>query len=388
MLGADPRHAEALYSLGVHALQAGREEEAIALLRRACEAAPNEATVWVFLATALRSAGKTDEAWEAVQGALVADPYSLPALLARASLLEETGGRTAAVATYRNALKVAPPSQHWPGHLRDQLEYASRLVEAETRAYQDYLLQNLDGLIRQAQPADRPRWREALSIMAGASRPYLSDANQLYVPRLPAIPFFDRSHFPWIEALEAQTDGIRRELEAALATAQGAFNPYITYGPGQPVNQWAELNHSDRWSTLDLWKSGAPALESQAMCPATTAALAEVDLARIEGLCPNVMFSALAPRTRIPPHHGETNARVIAHLPLVVPENCEYRVGFDRIQWRPGEVIVFDDTLEHEAYNGSDSLRSVLIFDVWNPLLSEDDRAIVLAMAAAARAYG
>jgi aspartyl/asparaginyl beta-hydroxylase (cupin superfamily) len=224
--------------------------------------------------------------------------------------------------------------------------------------------------------------------MAGASRPYLSDANQLYVPRLPAIPFFDRSHFPWIEALEAQTDEIRRELEAALATAQGAFNPYIAYAPGQPVNQWGELNHSDRWSTLDLWKSGAPALENQAMCPATTAALAEVDLARIEGLCPNVMFSALAPRTRIPPHHGETNARVIAHLPLVVPENCEYRVGFDRIQWRPGEVIVFDDTLEHEAYNGSDSLRTVLIFDVWNPLLSEDDRAIVLAMAAAARSYG
>ncbi|MFM8754772.1 MAG: tetratricopeptide repeat protein [Phenylobacterium sp.] len=211
VLGADARHPEALYSLGVHAFQAGRLEEAVLLLRRACEAAPGEATVWVFLSAVLKAAGQAEEAWEAIQGALVADPYSLAALLARASLLEETGGRTAAVATYRNALKVAPPSQHWPGHLRDQLEYASRLVEAETRAYQDDLLQNLDGLIRQAQPADRPRWREALSIMAGASRPYLSDANQLYVPRLPAIPFFDRSHFPWIEALEAQTDGIRRE---------------------------------------------------------------------------------------------------------------------------------------------------------------------------------
>ena len=184
VLGADPRHAEALYSLGVHALQAGREEEAIALLRRACEAAPNEATVWVFLATALRSAGKTDEAWEAVQGALVADPYSLPALLARASLLEETGGRTAAVATYRNALKVAPPSQHWPGHLRDQLEYASRLVEAETRAYQDYLLQNLDGLIRQAQPASSAVERVS-QVVAPSSRA-LGMATAASLNRLPA----------------------------------------------------------------------------------------------------------------------------------------------------------------------------------------------------------
>ena len=85
---------------------------------------------------------------------------------------------------------------------------------------------------------------------------------------------------------------------------------------------------------------------------------------------------------------GTPSALTWVALPLVVPENCVYRVGFDRIQWRPGEVIVFDDTLEHEAYNGSDSLRTVLIFDVWNPLLSEDDRAIVLAMAAAARSYG
>jgi aspartyl/asparaginyl beta-hydroxylase (cupin superfamily) len=388
VLGADPRHPEALYSLGVHAFQASRLEESVDLLRRACEAAPGEATVWVFLSAVLKAAGRAEEAWEAIQGALVADPYSLAALLAKASLLEETAGAASAVVSYRNALKVAPPSQHWPPHLREQLEHASRLVDAETRAYQDYLLQTLDGLIRQTQPTDRPRWREALSIMAGASRPYLSDANQLYVPRLPAIPFFTREHFPWIEALEANTDLIRQELEVALEGAKGAFTPYITYAPGQPVNQWGELNHSDRWSTLDLWKSGSPIAGNQQLCPGTTRALAEVDLAQIEGLCPNVMFSALAPRTRIPPHHGETNARVIAHLPLVVPENCEYRVGFDRIQWRPGEVIVFDDTLEHEAYNGSDSLRTVLIFDVWNPLLSEDDRAVVLAMAAAARSYG
>ena len=327
VLGADARHPEALYSLGVHAFQAGHLEESVDLLRRACEAAPGEATVWVFLSAVLKAAGLAEEAWEAIQGALVADPYSLAALLAKASLLEEANGAASAVVSYRNALKVAPPSQHWPPHLREQLEHASRLVEAETRAYQDYLLQTLDGLIRQ-------------------------------------------------------------ELEAALAGAQGAFTPYITYAPGQPVNQWGELNHSDRWSTLDLWKSGSPIAGNQQLCPGTTRALAEVDLAQIEGLCPNVMFSALAPRTRIPPHHGETNARVIAHLPLVVPENCEYRVGFDRIQWKPGEVIVFDDTLEHEAYNGSDVLRTVLIFDVWNPLLSQDDREIVLAMAAAARSYG
>ena len=387
VLAADPAHAEALYSLGVHALQKGDTQAAVDLLTQACAAAPSEPTVWVFLAAAHRIGGAPDQEWAALQNALVADPYSLPALLARADFLERTSGPEAASQAYRNALTVAPPRDRWPPHLRDQLLHASQVVEDRTRDYHAYLIRSLEGLVQQARASDRPRWREALSIFAGASRPYLSDSNQLYVPRLPAIPFFDREHFPWIRELEARTAEIRAELEHALADRSGAFNPYITYAPGQPVNQWRELNNSDRWSTLDLWKSGAPLPENQAACPGTTNAMGRVDLARIEGLCPNVMFSALAPRTRIPPHHGETNARLIAHLPLVVPENCEYRVGFDRIQWREGEVIVFDDTLEHEAYNGSDSLRTVLIFDVWNPLLTADDREIVLAMAAAARTY-
>ena len=50
--------------------------------------------------------------------------------------------------------------------------------------------------------------------MAGRTQPYTQDANQLLVPRLPAIPFYDRSMFPWAAALEAKTDLIREELKA------------------------------------------------------------------------------------------------------------------------------------------------------------------------------
>ena len=32
--------------------------------------------------------------------------------------------------------------------------------------------------------------------------------------------------------------------------------------------------------------------------------------------------------------------------------------------------LIFDDTIEHEARNDSDELRVVLIFDLWNPLLT------------------
>ena len=74
--------------------------------------------------------------------------------------------------------------------------------------------------------------------MTGRSRPYAADCNQLHVPRLPAIPFFDRASFSWVAALEAQTDVIRAELLEVLARDEQDFTPYIAYRPGEPVNQW------------------------------------------------------------------------------------------------------------------------------------------------------
>jgi len=107
----------------------------------------------------------------------------------------------------------------------------------------------------------------------------------------------------------------------------------------------------------------------------------------LAGTCPNVMFSVLHPKAKIPPHHGESNARLVAHLPLVVPEGCLFRVGYDNRRWVEGEVLIFDDTIEHEAWNDSDEIRVVMLFDVWNPLLSVEERAIVQKMAEAERAF-
>jgi aspartate beta-hydroxylase len=73
------------------------------------------------------------------------------------------------------------------------------------------------------------------------------------------------------------------------------------------------------------------------------------------------------------------------HLPLIVPENCTYRVGFEHRTWKEGELLIFDDTIEHMARNDSDELRVVLIFDVWNPLLATEERELVRALAAASK---
>ena len=38
---------------------------------------------------------------------------------------------------------------------------------------------------------------------------------------------------------------------------------------------------------------------------------------------------------------------------------------------------MFDDTIEHEAWNNSDELRVILMIDVWNPFLTAPERALV-----------
>lgn len=382
-----PNNPQALYSLGVHAFQRRDFTTASELLRAANRAAPADPMILHTLGVVRRDAGDDAGEWDAIMASLAADPYFLPGLLARAAFQERTGRPKAAVVSFRHALTVAPPPAHWPEALRPQLAHARDVVERHQGAFDAFLNARLAGPRAALDERVGGRWAEAQSIMTGRTKPFLSDSNQLTVPRLPAIPFFDRADFPWVAALEAKTDVIRAELEAALAEQKGEFSPYIAYRPGDPVNQWRELNHSSRWSTYALWRGGEPVQAHLERCPETAKALAEVEMAEIGGLCPNAMFSALAPHTEIPPHHGETNARLVVHLPLVVPDNCLYRVGFEERRWTVGETLIFDDTIEHTARNDSDELRVVLIFDVWNPLLSKAEREMVSAMAAAAREF-
>jgi aspartyl/asparaginyl beta-hydroxylase (cupin superfamily) len=107
----------------------------------------------------------------------------------------------------------------------------------------------------------------------------------------------------------------------------------------------------------------------------------------VPGFAPAAFFSSLTPGTRIAPHTGVTNTRLIVHLGLIVPDGCTFRVGNDTRVWKRGKAWVFDDTIEHEAMNAGNARRVVLIFDVWNPYLSAAERDLVCALLAAQREY-
>ena len=381
----DANHVQALFSLGVHAYQRGDHAEALGLLDAARQRAPGDPMIPLSASRVLRDVGQLDQEWNAIIASLSINPYFLPGQLGKGEFLERQRKTKAAAAVFRDALKVAPPEPEWPQTLRQRLQHAQDVVHRDSEELAEFLQHRIAPMQVAAGTAPGGRWDEAVSILSGRSRPYASECNQLCVPRLPAIPFYDDALFPWMAELESRTDAIKAELQDMLAGRGEEFVPYIQYRPDDPVNQWDKLNHSRNWSGFHLYAHGEPVHEHLAQCPRTAEALALVEQAKIAGLCPNAMFSALAPGAHIPPHTGETNARLVAHLPLVVPEHCHYRVGFERRQWREGKCWVFDDTLEHEARNDSSQLRVILMFDVWNPLLSQAEREMASELAAAMR---
>ena len=103
-------------------------------------------------------------------------------------------------------------------------------------------------------------------------------------------------------------------------------------------------------------------------------------LPAIQGFSPSVLFSKLKPGARIDPHTGFLNCRLICHVPLVVPNGCGLRVGGERGEVVRGEVWAFDDSINHEACNNSADDRIVLIFDVWHPNLTEQERRDITSL--------
>ena len=183
-----------------------------------------------------------------------------------------------------------------------------------------------------------------------------------------------------VDALEAATEEIAAEVVAALAGDRAGFKAYVDFPPGIPLDEWAPLNRSLDWSVYTLWHDGEQIPDHVHKCPKTAAVLAQLPLCDIPHCAPGAYFSVLTPHTRLPPHTGTTNTRSIVHLPLVIPENCGFRVGADVRTWKKGKAWVFDDTIEHEAWNDSDEIRIILIFDIWSPLLSVAERDLVRAL--------
>ncbi len=207
-------------------------------------------------------------------------------------------------------------------------------------------------------PSELQRVEDAFLIASGQKdRVHPLDLLQgpgFYFPGLTARPWHNPNDFESVAMLEASYDVIKQELLNLLNKRMG-FHPY----------REKDLVARGEWNAFYIRSSGMSFEENQASCPETAKIINS--LPRIGELA---MFSALNPGAHIKAHCGRWNLRLTIHLGLIVPENCEFRVGSEIRSWQEGKCLIFDDSFEHEVWNKSGRTRFCLLVDIWHPDLS------------------
>jgi len=367
----------ALNALGLHSLAQGERMEAVAFFRRAIAADPDSPELWMNLAKAHREQGDDPGELKALEGALAIDQRHFMALVRMAELFERTGDEARAAERWTGVLAMAAGIEERSPALEAMLEHARSTVARQRAGFAARIDSGLGPARGAIAEDERRRFDACIDHVLGRRQIYANQCAGMHFPFLPAEEFFERRHFPWLAQIEARTDAIRGELEALLEEDEGVLRPYVAMDPGTPDNKWSPLDRKLDWSALHLWKDGRRDDEVCARVPITAAAVEALPLSDLPGRTPTVFFSLLRPGTHLPAHTGVSNVRTIIHLPLIVPPGCGFRVGGETRFWEAGRAWAFDDTIEHEAWNRSDRIRAILIFDVWNPYITNAERDLL-----------
>lgn len=169
--------------------------------------------------------------------------------------------------------------------------------------------------------------------------------------------FYDTSQFSFLKPLTDNFSVIKNELVQLIESNKE--NQWFKTFP-----HYVTSDNQKAWKVFSFIFFMIKYTTHAKLCPKTAELVYSI---------PEIMscdFSFMKPNTHIRPHRGFTHLVLRCHLPLLVPhpELCAIRVGTETVHWKEGELIIFDDSFEHEAFNNSNKDRVVLMFDIPNPL--------------------
>lgn len=181
------------------------------------------------------------------------------------------------------------------------------------------------------------------------------DMSMSVYPGLSALPSYDPSCFPIVEALEQNFAQIREEARAIGGDAFRSEN--------EPIDRVGA------WNVYFFHERGRRKIGHCLRCPTIARIMDEYDpMCTMAG---GVFLSKMDPHTRVAAHLGPTNMRVRCHFGLRVPEgDCAIRCGDEVLRWKEGKCIVINDALDHEVWNLTPHERLILIVDLWHPELT------------------
>lgn len=175
-------------------------------------------------------------------------------------------------------------------------------------------------------------------------------------------PFVDMNSYKGIIDLQNDWEHVFNEFKnySNVNTIESHFNTMMVEKP----KSW-------RVRSLRVW--GTEMYDVQKYFPETMKMLNSI---------PNVVsmgFNILEPNSKIKPHCGDTNAIYRCHLGLQIPKDykaCAIKVLDEERHWTEGKVIGFEDAFKHEAWNNSQDIRIILLFDVLKPEFAEQKNKI------------
>ena len=194
---------------------------------------------------------------------------------------------------------------------------------------------------------------------------------QTLISGLAASAWHDARLFDACRKLEEHFELIRSEALGLLLSDSAGGERFVSH-------ESKALAAGD-WCDVGLYYNGMRNDGNARRAPKTSALLCS-DAGGLRQDCTScplgsAYFSLLRPNTWIAAHCGPTNARLRAHLSLIVPEgDCEIVVGGEARKWVEGKVLLFDDSFEHEVHNATEKPRLVLIVDLWHPDLKTDEQ--------------
>ena len=300
--------------------------------------------------------------------------------------LEKRNGQDLkALKAWFRAIDQAQRQGRWLNEQSTEAELLPMVVSAMAELKQGkraWLLEELSSLRQEFGSEGLQRVDRALANYLGDRDDGPQDPRQrpkfLYIPGLPDAPYHNPYLQPWAERLASAFPDIREEA-IALLNKDGVFESFLTFGPGVDRSAYvAGQGENPSWDAFFFYRRGRKFDANHQRCPKTSAVLESIELCRVQAQAPEVCFSVLAPGSHIMPHYGVTNSRLVLHLPLLVPQDCALNViGAGAHAWREGELMMFDDTFQHEAWNRSESPRIILLMDCWNPHLSSLEKAAI-----------
>jgi aspartate beta-hydroxylase len=384
-----PGSPEVAITLVRFAQQRGDAQGAIAVLAAAAAANPLHEMLTVELAVARAGAGAMAEAVEGLRAFCARQPDAPMAWLLMGQMLDDTGRGDAALMARFEAISRAQAAGQWLDPAATPAA-VSGLVGAAVATLRE---RRRDVFMSMIEPLRQEHGDAALRRVDLAVRGYLGELQitppdvmqrprYLYMPDLPAQPWMEPYLHPWAGRLAQAFPEIRDEA-LGLVLEEARLEDFVKVRDGDRIGNYLG-GAAPSWEAFFFYRHGTRYDDNHARCPRTSAVLESLDLCRIPGQTPEICFSVLAAGTHILPHYGVTNTRAVMHLPLVVPADCAlHLVDRGAHQWVEGELVMFDDTYLHEAWNRSSSVRIILLMDCWNPHLTPVEREAIVRLSRA-----